>query len=105
MMKKIIVGCVLILAAVGLPRAASKKDYVPEEKTAIAIAEAILKPIYGEKTIMDEEPFRGGLNDGIWTVAGTLNCRDSKGTVTSSCRGGVAEVRLSREDGRILNVT
>jgi hypothetical protein len=76
--------------------------YVPDSKTAVKIAEAVLAPIYGEKQIESERPFTATLKDGVWTVTGTLRCPDGKGGITTSCDGGVAEVRISRDDARIL---
>ena len=49
-----------------------KAGYVPDEKTAIAIAVAVWLPIYGEKQIESEKPFNAFLKDGVWHVAGTL---------------------------------
>ena len=78
------------------PSFVPKKGFVPDEKTAITVAEAILMPIYGEKTIVGERPFHAVLNgNGVWTVRGSL----PDGWV-----GGVAIVRLQRQDGRILYV-
>lgn len=69
-----------------------KAGVVPDEKTAIRIAEAVLLPIYGERTIGSERPLKA-LRDGVWMVEGTL----PKGV-----DGGTAVVRLSRDDGRVL---
>lgn len=44
---------------------------VPDEKTAIKIAEAIWHSIYGDK-IYEEKPFKVKLEDGIWIVKGTF---------------------------------
>jgi NTF2 fold immunity protein len=79
-----------------------KSGYVPDSKTAVRIAEAVLAPVYGEKHIESERPFSATLKDGEWTVTGTLRCPDGKGGVTTSCDGGVAEVRISKGDARIL---
>jgi NTF2 fold immunity protein len=76
--------------------------YVPDSKTAVKIAEAVLAPVYGEKHIESERPFTTTLKDGVWTVTGTLRCPDGKGGITTSCDGGVAEVRISKDDARIL---
>jgi len=73
-----------------------KTGFVPDAKTAIAIAEAILVPIYGQKQIASERPFHAVLDKrGVWTVEGTL---------PSGSDGGVAEIKLSRQDSRILYV-
>lgn len=48
------------------------KGYVPDETTAVRIAEAVLSPIYGEEQIKNERPFKGRLVEGVWIVSGTL---------------------------------
>lgn len=70
--------------------------YVPDERTAVAIAEAVLIPIYGEKTVVGEKPFHAKASGDSWVVNGTL----SPGSL-----GGVATVELSRKDSRIISVT
>jgi len=74
-----------------------ESGYVPDSQTAVRIAEAVLAPVYGEKQIESERPFTAKLKDGVWTVTGTLHC--PAGNV---CEGGVAEVRISKGDARIL---
>ena len=49
-----------------------EKGYVPDAKTAIAIAVAAWIPIYGKKHIDGEKPYNAELKDGIWRVTGTL---------------------------------
>ena len=46
------------------------RDIVPDEKTAIAIAHAVLIPIYGADGLRPQEPFSAYITDGIWTVSG-----------------------------------
>jgi hypothetical protein len=72
-----------------------KEGFVPDKKTAIAVAEAVLIPIYGKKQIDAEKPLRADLKDGIWTVSGTL---------PDGWDGGVAVVKLSKLDARIIDV-
>ncbi len=72
--------------------------YVPDKETAIKIAESVWLPIYG-KDIYEEQPFVAKLNDDIWTVTGTLPQVEGMVTV-----GGVAEIDISKKDGRILRV-
>ena len=69
--------------------------YVPDAKTALRIAVAVWSPIYGEKPIEGEKPFRATLKNGVWTVTGSL----PPGFV-----GGVATARIAQRDGRILGV-
>ena len=70
--------------------------YVTHAETAIAIAVAVWNPIYGAKQIQGEKPFHATLNNGVWTVKGSL----PKGWL-----GGVALAQISCDDGRILRVS
>ena len=70
--------------------------FVPNEATAVAIAEAVLKPIYGAPSIERQRPFKATLEDGKWRVQGSL---------PSSHLGGVAEAWIAADDGRVLRVT
>ena len=76
--------------------------YVPDSSTALRIAEAVLIPVYGKKQIDSEQPFTATLNGDVWTIAGTLHCPDGRGGVTTLCDGGVASVRISKKDARVL---
>jgi NTF2 fold immunity protein len=78
--------------------------YVPDSATAVQIAEAVLVPIYGKKQIESEKPFTATLEGDVWTVGGTLRCPDGKGGTTTKCDGGVAVVKISKMDARILFV-
>ncbi|MBI1357321.1 MAG: hypothetical protein GC160_23515 [Acidobacteria bacterium] len=71
------------------------QGFVPDERTAIQIAEAVAIAIWGEEQIATERPFYGRLKDGVWTVIGTLPIE---------ANGGTAVVQLSQEDGRVLFV-
>jgi hypothetical protein len=81
------------------PSYVPSNGFVPDAATAIAIARAVLIPIYGAKVIQAEELTAEQRGD-IWVVVGTLQC--PKG---DSCQGGTAELQLSAKDGRILHVT
>ncbi len=71
-------------------------DYVPNEETAIRIAEAIWYPIYGEN-IYNQKPYVVSLIDNnIWVVNGTL---------PEKMRGGVAYIEIQKSDCKILKVT
>ena len=77
--------------------------FVPDSKTAIAVAEAVLIPVYGKEHVEDERPFTATLKHDVWIVEGTLYCPDGKGEMkTTDCSGGVAVVKISKSDGRIL---
>lgn len=70
--------------------------YVPDEKSAIKIAEIVWLNIYGTD-IDNNKPFTATLTNGnIWVVKGSLN----KNTL-----GGVPYMEIQKSDGRILKVT
>jgi hypothetical protein len=75
-----------------------KEGYVPNAETAVKIAEAVLIPVYGEKEIISERPFKAVLADNIWRVSGTFHCDAAR------CFGGVAEVNISKKSGQILRM-
>jgi hypothetical protein len=70
--------------------------YVSDAKTALAVAEAVLIPIYGADNIGRERPFVVTLQGQTWIVTGTL----PHGVV-----GDVAEIEINKDDGRILRVS
>ena len=72
---------------------------MPDAKTAIAIAQAVLVPIYGADTIRREQPFSAKLVAGVWVVTGTEDCGDPS---VHRCPGGVAEAHIAKKDGRII---
>lgn len=82
----------------------TQKGPVSDSEAAIKIAEVALIPVYGEKQIRSEEPFIAELKDNVWTVFGTLHCSDGKGGRTTVCAGGVAKVRISKKDGRVISM-
>ena len=74
---------------------AKKLGFVPDEETAIKIAESVWYPIYGSD-IYTELPFKAEMvGDSIWFVHGTL----PKGFF-----GGVCMIRIRKSDGKILFV-
>lgn len=99
-----IVFCVLLIAAAGVPTGGTqaKTNYVPPDgfvpnsETAIAVAKAVLTPVYGADVIRREEPFSADLDGDVWFVHGTLPKPGN--------RGGVAEVSISRSKGCILRM-
>jgi NTF2 fold immunity protein len=69
------VPCVWLPGAIGQEPAAHsvrpKAGLVPDDVTAIKIAEAVWLPIYGA-AIYDKKPFTAKLKGNIWIVEGTL---------------------------------
>lgn len=71
-----------------------KNGYVPNEATAIKIAEAIWLPIYGEE-IYKHKPFKAVLlKNQIWRVTGTVH--------TKIGGGPIAEIQKS--DCKVLKI-
>jgi hypothetical protein len=98
-------SCLLATAIVALMAMNTNADehsfnppngFVPDAATAVAVAEAILAPIYGRTQVEAERPFSASLGDGSWTVIGHLPA----GSV-----GGVASVVIEKTTGRIVSVT
>ena len=54
------------------PNYIPRNGYVPDAKTAIRIAVAVWSPIYGEKQIQSQKPYKAKLKNGIWFVEGSL---------------------------------
>ena len=69
---------------------------VPDETTAIAIALAVWRPIYGEQNIAHKAPYHARLANGEWTVEGSL---------PPGMRGGVPLAVIAQRDGRILRIS
>jgi hypothetical protein len=70
--------------------------YVPDSKRAVAIATAVLIPIYGKDIIDAERPWHTGLKDGVWTVVGTFNGNGD---------GGEAIIQLDKRTGVVVFVS
>jgi hypothetical protein len=68
---------------------------IPDEQTAIKIAEAILFRHYGEHEVKLEMPFKVKLEDGVWIINGTL----PHGAV-----GGAFYIDIRQKDGCILQL-
>ncbi len=72
----------------------AKAGLVKDAQTAKRIALAIMESFYGKKQIQSEDPINVSLIDSkYWLVTGTL---------PEGYLGGVAEILISKEDGRIL---
>ena len=69
-----------------------KSGVVPDAATAIQIAEAVWKPMYGAETIASQTPFEAKLNHNVWIVIG------SGGPETALF------AYILQADGRILSV-
>jgi hypothetical protein len=106
-MKSAIFGVFLALTLSAQSAPTKNSVRVPDETTALKIAEPALIATYGKRHIEQEKPLTATLDKGIWTVAGTLWCTDRKGNRTSGqgmCVGGSAVLRLRQRDGKILSI-
>jgi hypothetical protein len=72
--------CVLLLGMFGFVSVSSRgqsdspnNGYVPDEATAVRIAEAVFIPIYGQKHVYSERPFHARLQGEYWIVKGSLS--------------------------------
>ena len=74
-----------------------RKGFVPDQKTASRIGEAVAIAFYGEERIAQQRPFNAHLSGDVWTVMGTLH---PKGVL-----GGTAVVKISRKTGAVLFLT
>jgi hypothetical protein len=68
--------------------------FVPDEATAIQIAEAVLNPIYGAQ-IEGEKPYISKLVNGVWIITGSL---------PPNAVGGVFEIWINKKTGAIVRV-
>lgn len=77
---------------------------IPDEATAVKIAESELIRVYGGSVIKSERPISAELSGEMWIVGGTLYCGNGKGRTTMGRVGGVGTVQLSNSDGRVLEI-
>lgn len=71
-----------------------KEGFVPDKRTATAIAYAVALPLFGKKELDSELPLKADLKDGVWTILGTMQCR--------TCAGGTLLVQIDKESGKVL---
>jgi hypothetical protein len=96
-----ITSSVLFLAAVFAADAPHtsvkpKNGFVPDADTAIKIAVAVWEPIYGQKQIAGEKPYRAKLlTNTVWKVEGSL---------PADSMGGVATAFIAKDDAKVLSV-
>lgn len=104
MNKRTFISSCILICLIGfafaddIPKHSAKpeKGFVPDAKTATKIAVAIWEPIYGEKQIAKQKPYRAVLTNEIWIVEGTFH---------GTAKGGVAIAEIAKADGKILRVS
>ena len=110
MHSKLIIS-ILVMSVVGVLLMSCSKDkkhsyippegVIPDQHTAVTIAEAILMPIYGKNTILGERPFIATLRNDVWYIEGSL----SQPTNSAVRVGGVAEIEISRKNGTVIRIS
>lgn len=81
---------------------------MPDAATALKVAEPILVKTYGSAKMDYERPFSAELVGNVWFITGTLCCPNESGRRTcerGQCLGGVARLKIRREDGKLLSVS
>jgi hypothetical protein len=97
---RILCSTVILLTCLSAVGAAKPKlpqqGIVPDERTAVKIAEAVFLPIFGVEEVSKWQPYHAQLDkNGVWTVYGTL---------PQGWRGGTPMLAIRKEDGRVLDV-
>jgi hypothetical protein len=68
---------------------------IPDEVTAVKVAEAVFPPIFGSEEVTKYVPYHAQLKEGIWTVYGTLK---------PGSRGGTPQMTIQKKDGKVIEV-
>jgi hypothetical protein len=97
-LKLLLIGCAVFVINSGCSVTTVQENYggtVPNEETAIKIAEAIWLAKHG-KRIYEELPFVATLrSDSIWVVEGTFKKKKGR-------KGGLAHIEIQKKDCKIL---
>lgn len=103
-----IASLLLTIVFSSLPQQPSSKPLVPDQETAIKIAEAIWVPMYGIQ-VCDLRPYSAELQNGNWYVKGILpHSRIEVGSngdsVLHVVGGGVPYIHISARTGEVIAV-
>lgn len=90
-----------------------ENGFVPDEKTAIRIAEAVVAARYGERTMIGDRPFTARLRGDVWTVVGSDPCGKGRPSPSGDapdadsregylCVGGSGWATISKTTGQVL---
>ena len=104
-MRFIAIALMLMIAGCATPPIPpdNRVGIVPNEQTAVRIAEAVLIPIYGSQHMKAERPYKATLENGVWEVRGTLQPLSAKILPSIfTMKGGTAVVRIRQSDGQII---
>jgi hypothetical protein len=72
-----------------------KGGLVPDQETAIKIAEVVLFRLYGQENIIAQRPYKVKKDDDIWWISGTLNSNEF---------GSAFNIAISKQTGAILHL-
>jgi hypothetical protein len=94
-----LLAAIVLLTGNALAQTPVPKDgFVPDQKTAIRITEAVLPPICG--CLARNKPFTATLDNGVWTVIGKQP-KAKKGYIVFG--GGEVEMRIDQHTGAIIS--
>ena len=68
---------------------------VPDEQTAMTIAQAVAIPIWGKETVTAELPLRAVLKANVWTVIGNPHLKGGE-------TGGELIIQLDKKTGAVI---
>lgn len=99
---------VVALALTSFAQHPKPAQVVPDQETAIKIAEAIWLPLYGP-SVLSKRPYKAVLNDGYWYVTGSLPSSrievNSMGDTTYHVTGGgVPHILISAATCEVVDV-
>src|SRR5206468_2218316 len=69
------------MAVAGISPVFLKTGCVPDNLTAMRIAEAVWLPVYGYETVNAQKPFTADLESDVWTVKGSPPANDAAGAL------------------------
>jgi hypothetical protein len=67
--------------------------FIPDSVTAIAVAEALMRPIVGVGYLREQRPLGAALEGGVWVVRGSL---------PAGAIGAVAVLELARSNAAVM---
>jgi hypothetical protein len=70
---------------------------IPDEETAIEVAEIFLFKTYGKNKIIKERPYKIGLTNSYWVIIGSLP--------KQYVLGGTFEIVINSKDGSVVGIT
>lgn len=68
---------------------------IPDEITAVKVAEVVFPRIFGEDEVTKYLPYHAQLKDGVWEVYGTLK---------PGSRGGTPQMTIQKKDGKVIDI-